>query len=107
MADGPFWPTPPSPARQGENLGRDGKLHFVLIGREDGSVYLFDIPSIGPEAFGRGGGLRALLENAGVAKLMYDCRHDADALFHLCGGTRIAGAIDLQVRLAIGMQFCM
>ena len=28
---------------------------------------------------------------------MYDCRHGADALFHLCGGTRIAGAIDLQV----------
>ena len=53
---------------QGENLGRNGKLHFVQICREeDQSLFLFDIPALGAEAFGRGG-LRALLEDASVTK---------------------------------------
>ena len=81
---------------QGENLGRNGKLHFVQLGTEDGSVFLFDIFTLGICAFEHGG-LRALLEDARVTKLMYDCRHDADALFHLCGGVRVAGAVDLQI----------
>ena len=81
---------------QGENLGRDGKLHFIQFGCEDGSVFLFDILTLGMDAFEHGG-LRALLEDGGVTKLMYDCRHDADALFHLCGGVRVAGAVDLQI----------
>ena len=89
-------PPRPPPLAQGEDLGRNGKLHFLQLGCEDGSVYLFDIFSLGMVAFEHGG-LRALLEDARVTKLMYDCRHDADALFHLCGGVRIAGAVDLQI----------
>ena len=37
-------------------------------------------------------------------RLMYDCRHDADALFHLCDGVRIAGAVDLQIPYASSLM---
>ena len=114
------------------------------FGCADGSVYLFDVFTLGADAFEQGG-LRAILAAERVTKvgaggpslggkgtgsprtsghpglgghlcfqvstpkplplpynnaqLMYDCRHDGDALYHLCGGVRVAGAVDLQVRL--------
>ena len=71
----------------------------MQLGTEDGYVFLFDIFALGKEAFDHGG-LRALLEDARVTKLMYDCRHDDDALFHLCGGVRVAGTLDLQIPAA-------
>ena len=82
---------------EGEQLGRTGPICILTVGRKDGSAYLFDIVTLGVAAF-ENGGLRALLEDARVMKLMYDGRSDADALFHQFNGVRIRGAADLQVR---------
>jgi exonuclease 3'-5' domain-containing protein 1 len=84
---------------EGVSLGREGEVAIVQIstGRHS-PVYLVDVCALGAAAFGDGapGSLRALLEDASVAKLMWDVRSDSNALFfHF--GVRMAGVVDLQV----------
>jgi exonuclease 3'-5' domain-containing protein 1 len=57
-------------------------------------VYLIDVLKIGSTAYD--GGLRSILEDRSIQKLMFDCREDADALKHLYN-VRLDGVLDVQL----------
>ena len=80
---------------EGVNLCRSGVLCIVQIAPKQGAVLLIDIETIGNAAFDEGR-LRELLESQSLIKLCYDCRADADALYHLHGVTP-HNLFDLQV----------
>ena len=83
---------------EGVKLGRHGELCLVQVGLATGKVIIFDVVSIGAGAFTRGG-LKSVLEGD-VCKLIFDCRADADALFHL-HGVKLSSALDLQILFCI------
>eukprot|EP00959_Pyramimonas_sp_CCMP1952_P398393 8347659-Pyramimonas_sp.AAC.1 len=83
---------------EGENLGRTGPLTiatFLGIGANNTSspAYVVDVQSLGGErVFSRQqteppSSLRALLEDASIVKVTFDCRGDSDALSHQFGVT--------------------
>eukprot|EP00930_Biecheleria_cincta_P019358 TRINITY_DN14796_c0_g1_i1.p1 TRINITY_DN14796_c0_g1~~TRINITY_DN14796_c0_g1_i1.p1 ORF type:complete len:300 (+),score=58.29 TRINITY_DN14796_c0_g1_i1:13-912(+) len=82
---------------EGVRLGRDGSICIIQVACADGSVFLFDVVVMGASIFGMG--LKQLLESESVAKMFYDCRSDADALFHLYG-IRMQHVLDMQVLCA-------
>ncbi|XP_055319841.1 uncharacterized protein LOC129577220 [Sitodiplosis mosellana] len=64
---------------EGINLGLKGELTLVEIGTVRGEAFIFDVlqcPNIMTE-----GGLKALLENDNVIKIIHDCRNDSVNLF--------------------------
>lgn len=64
---------------EGINLGLKGELTLVEIGTVRGEAFIFDVlqcPNIMTE-----GGLKALLENENVIKIIHDCRNDSVNLF--------------------------
>lgn len=64
---------------EGINLGIKGELTLVEIGTIHGEAFIFDVmqcPNIMTE-----GGLKALLENEKVIKIIHDCRNDSVNLF--------------------------
>lgn len=64
---------------EGINLGLRGELTLVEIGTIRGEAFIFDVlqcPNIVTE-----GGLKALLENENVIKIIHDCRNDSVNLF--------------------------
>jgi len=79
---------------EGVTLGRNGSITVVTIATID-TVYLFDALKLGSQLF-RKGLLKDILENPSAEKLMFDCRHDADALWHL-HGVFLDGVLDLQL----------
>eukprot|EP00658_Telonema_sp_P-2_P058312 TRINITY_DN4677_c0_g1_i2.p1 TRINITY_DN4677_c0_g1~~TRINITY_DN4677_c0_g1_i2.p1 ORF type:complete len:217 (-),score=37.51 TRINITY_DN4677_c0_g1_i2:199-849(-) len=87
---------------EGVKLGRFGLACLIQIATQAGEVYLFDLLSI-EGALGGTSPLTVLLERHQPAKLMYDCRNDADALFHR-HSLRIAGVLDLQILYMCGQR---
>ncbi|XP_071177763.1 piRNA biogenesis protein EXD1-like [Mytilus edulis] len=78
---------------EGERLSRFGSVTMVNIGTRD-MVYLIDVLKIRGNVFDDG--LRSILENNTIEKLMFDCREDADALFHL-HKINLNGVLDVQL----------
>ncbi|VDI43212.1 exonuclease 3'-5' domain-containing protein 1 [Mytilus galloprovincialis] len=78
---------------EGVDLSRFGCVTMVNIGTRD-MVYLIDVLKIGDSVFDDG--LRSVLENNTIEKLMFDCREDADALFHL-HKVNLDGVLDVQL----------
>ncbi|XP_052776794.1 uncharacterized protein LOC128214392 [Mya arenaria] len=78
---------------EGESLSRDGKMQLLTIATR-GKSYILDIQKLKALPFERG--LRALLEDKNVMKLMFDCRGDADALFHQFH-VKLDGVLDIQL----------
>ncbi|XP_052072589.1 piRNA biogenesis protein EXD1-like [Mytilus californianus] len=78
---------------EGVDLSRFGCVTMVNIGTRD-MVYLIDVLRIGNSVFDDG--LRCILENNSIEKLMFDCREDADALFHLYK-VKLDGVLDVQL----------
>lgn len=65
---------------EGINLGIKGDLTLIEIGTVHGEAFIFDVflcPAIMSE-----GGLKALLENDNVIKVIHDCRNDSVNLFN-------------------------
>ena len=83
---------------EGIDLGRSGELCILQVGCVTKSsavvFFLFDVCVLGRAMFDRG--LRQVLENADILKLVYDARSDSDALFAQFD-VRLRGLIDLQV----------
>ncbi|XP_014673669.1 PREDICTED: exonuclease 3'-5' domain-containing protein 1-like isoform X2 [Priapulus caudatus] len=84
-------------AIEGKSLSRVGKLCWVQVatGR---AVYLYDIVSLGREAFERG--LRDVLESPTPSKVVHDCRAMSDVLHHVYA-TSPRNVFDTQVAAAI------
>ena len=80
---------------EGFNLGRNGTVDIISIfSTAAQELFLFDLTSVGKLGFECG--LQVLLENPSITKLMFDCRQDADALYHIFG-VNIEGLIDVQL----------
>lgn len=78
---------------EGERLGRFGSVSLILITTGDGPVYCFDVQTLGTPLIEL---LRPILCDPTIHKLCYDCRSDADALYHIFG-VQMQGVYDLQV----------
>ncbi|XP_063447956.1 piRNA biogenesis protein EXD1-like [Mytilus trossulus] len=78
---------------EGVNLSRFSSITLINIGTRD-MVYLIDILKIGNSVFDDG--LRSILEDSGIEKLMFDCREDADALLHI-HKVKLNGVLDVQI----------
>ncbi|XP_063981541.1 egalitarian protein homolog [Diachasmimorpha longicaudata] len=66
---------------EGINVGAKGQLTLVQIGTAQGHVYIFDLFT-SPNLIT---GLRQLLENPNVVKVIHDCRNDSVNLFNQFG----------------------
>lgn len=65
---------------EGINLGVKGELTLIEIGTTSGEAFIFDVlacPTIMTD-----GGLKSLLENEKVIKVIHDCRNDSVNLFN-------------------------
>jgi exonuclease 3'-5' domain-containing protein 1 len=80
---------------EGVELCRSGEICILQVALQNNRVFLFDICALRADAF-EAGGLREILSAPSPLKLMFDCRADADALFHQYR-VRLDGVYDLQV----------
>ncbi|XP_060073078.1 piRNA biogenesis protein EXD1-like [Ylistrum balloti] len=78
---------------EGVNLSRKGEL-TLLVTATKAKVFIFDILKLGQSAFDNG--LRELLEDDSIEKLMFDCRQDSDSLWHQFK-VKITGVLDIQL----------
>jgi exonuclease 3'-5' domain-containing protein 1 len=78
---------------EGVSLSRKGELTILSIATRE-KAYLFDVLKIGKAIFS--GGLQEILEDSEQEKLMFDCRQDADALWHQFN-VKLTGVLDLQL----------
>ncbi|PIK52698.1 putative exosome component 10-like [Apostichopus japonicus] len=73
---------------EGVNLGKEGPLTLIQIGTEEGEVFVFDVLATpDPKDMFIGGGLKVLLENPNIRKVIHDCRSDQCALYFQFGVT--------------------
>lgn len=87
---------------EGINLGIKGELTLIEIGTIRGEAFIFDVltcPSILTE-----GGLKALLENEKVIKVIHDCRNDSVNLYSQFK-VLLRNVFDTQVSSAICLLF--
>ncbi|XP_061420125.1 piRNA biogenesis protein EXD1 isoform X1 [Lethenteron reissneri] len=77
----------------GNNISRFGKLCWLQVSTKE-TVYLFDILTLGYEAFDFG--LRRILENEAILKVVHDCRFLSDCLYHQYK-TSLANVFDTQI----------
>lgn len=85
---------------EGVAHGRDGSLSLIQMTAGSRvpnhmTVFLFDITVLGRAAFEEGG-LRQLLEEKHIQKVVFDVRTDADSLFHNYG-VEMCNVYDIQV----------
>ncbi|XP_071982272.1 piRNA biogenesis protein EXD1-like isoform X2 [Engystomops pustulosus] len=66
----------------GSNVCRHGSLYSLQVATKS-RVYLFDIAILGPSVFTMG--LKTLLEDKSVVKVVHDCRRLSDCLYHQYG----------------------
>ncbi|XP_069105852.1 piRNA biogenesis protein EXD1-like [Argopecten irradians] len=78
---------------EGVNLGRSGELTVLTIAIPN-KTFIFDVLKLGKHVFDDG--LRDVLEDKNTEKLMFDCRRDADSLYHQFQ-VNISGVLDLQL----------
>ena len=78
---------------EGERLSRKGKLYLISVATRT-RAYLIDVKVLKTMPFEKG--LRDILEDANVKKLMFDCREDSDALYHQFQ-VKLDGVLDMQL----------
>ena len=78
---------------EGNSLSREGALTIITVATEE-KVYIFDVQKLGQATFSSG--LGEILEDESRKKLMFDCRQDADALWHQFK-VKLSGVLDVQL----------
>ncbi|CAC5423185.1 EXD1 [Mytilus coruscus] len=78
---------------EGLNLSRSGTITLLAIASRS-QVYLFDVLKLGPSTFDKG--LKEIFEDDAINKLLFDCREDSDALWHLYD-VNLKGVLDIQL----------
>lgn len=90
---------------EGVRLSRHGRVCLVQMASLD-AVYLFDIVARGKNDWALArqmfyyGGLKELMENDQITKVMHDCRHDSDALYNQFG-VKLENVLDTQVLFSV------
>ncbi|XP_076085337.1 uncharacterized protein LOC143056137 [Mytilus galloprovincialis] len=74
-------------------LSRAGTITLLSIATSS-QVYLFDVLKLGPATFDKG--LKEILEDDAIKELLFDCREDSDALWHLFD-VNLKGVLDIQL----------
>lgn len=77
----------------GPRISRIGELTWLTVSIPE-CIYLFDIHLLGNSAFNEG--LRDVLQNKQIQKVIHDCRKPSDCLYHLFG-TKLENVFDTQV----------
>jgi ribonuclease D len=80
---------------EGLGLGRNGTTSLLQLSASADEVYVFDVLALGHELFSASH-LLPILSSHNIIKLCYDCRCDAEALFHQ-HGVLVNGLYDLQI----------
>uniref|UniRef100_A0A6P8J2G2 PiRNA biogenesis protein EXD1-like n=1 Tax=Actinia tenebrosa TaxID=6105 RepID=A0A6P8J2G2_ACTTE len=78
---------------EGVNLSRKGELTIITVATEE-KAYIFDVTVLKQAVFDEG--LREILEDKSREKLMFDCREDADSLWHQFQ-VKLTGVLDVQL----------
>ena len=78
---------------EGVNLSRKGELTIVTVATEE-KAFIFDVIKLKQAMFDEG--LRDILEDKSREKLMFDCRQDADSLWHQYQ-VKLTGVLDVQL----------
>lgn len=79
-------------------------LALVQVASPQGRVYLLDALTLGAALFAdEGAGLRGLLQDPGVVKVLHDCRHDARML-RAAGAVTLAPVFDTQLAFAVHVR---
>lgn len=87
----------------GPKISRCGILTWMCLSTST-CVFIFDIERLGKSAFDRG--LKEILENEKIEKVVHDCREVTDCLLHLFD-TNMKSIFDTQAAdYVINMQFC-
>eukprot|EP01068_Selenidium_serpulae_P005992 Selendium_serpulae@DN4257_c0_g1_i2.p2 len=84
---------------EGVALCRTGQIGLIQLCTTGGDVWLFDIATLGQDAF-EAGGLKRVLESESICKVIFDGRADADALYHR-HWVSLRRAYDLQIHHAL------
>lgn len=90
---------------EGVALSRTGRLCLLQMASPD-NIYIIDLVSSNDSdpdyahALFHEGGLKGLLEGENICKVMHDCRHDSDALYHQYG-VKLGPVIDTQVVFSV------
>jgi len=92
---------------EGIKLSRTGQICTIQICIYGSSqAYIFDVVQLTPEDIEECG-LKTVLENQRITKIMYDCRQDSDALYHQLGVTLVGPVVDLQImQFALNQKSC-
>lgn len=90
---------------EGVLLSRTGRLCLLQLASSE-EIFVIDLVGDDPNdvhhaqnLFNKGG-LKGLLEDSNVFKVIHDCRHDSDALFHQFG-VKLGPVIDTQVAFTV------
>lgn len=86
---------------EGVALSRTGRLCLLQLASPN-QLFLIDLVGDEPDharSMFEQGGLKRLLQNPKLYKVMHDCRHDSDALYHQFG-VKLVSVIDTQVVFA-------
>ena len=80
---------------EGVGLGKGGKLTLIQFMAKDDKIFIFDILALGESVF-RDTGLREILENKDICKVMFDCRGDSDSLWEEYR-VKLTNVLDMQL----------
>jgi len=78
------------------DLGRHYPISVLQISLSETEVIVLDAIRLGATMFESGQGVRELLEDPSIAKIMHDCRRDSAALYFL-HGVHLRNVFDTQV----------
>ena len=88
---------------EGDNLCRHGKINYIqLFVIQTNNAYIFNCSSLNKNDIKSA--LGSIFENKTIAKYMFDCRSDADALYHQYE-IRLNGVVDVQL-YEVGYRKC-
>lgn len=80
---------------EGDDLSRYGKVNLIQVyAIETNQIYIFECKNLSKKDVKSA--LRPLCEEKNVAKYMFDCRRDIDALYHQYG-IKTKGVLDVQL----------
>ena len=88
---------------EGLRLSRHGKINFIQVCVvKTCRVFLFDMSKVSPDEIRRA--LSPIFSDNSISKFMFDCRADADALYHQLN-IKLSGVVDIQL-FEIGFRKC-
>lgn len=87
---------------EGVNIGTKGTITLIQVGTSKGEAFIFDIQEC-PEIIAEGG-LKSILEDENIIKVIHDCRNDSVNLWQQFG-ILLRNVFDTQVRFLLSFVY--